>query len=106
MQYRNRVREFALMRKEEKMDKILTLLRENPAGLTGVQISVLAGNGRPRDYLFELRRRGLIKQRKGLGPNGRPAIFYILNKNPNKLGADPVIDPVVSPATSLPPIGS
>ena len=81
MDKRYRVSEIASMRKEEKMKQILKLLQEHAEGLTGVQIAVLTGTGPHTGYLFELKKRGLIKQKRGFGPDGRLAIIYVLNKN-------------------------
>ena len=81
MDKRYRISEIASMRREEKMEEILKLLQEHAEGLTGVQIAVLTGTGPHRGYLLELKNRGLVKQRRGTGPNGRLTIIYVLNKN-------------------------
>jgi hypothetical protein len=73
--------EIAAIRKQEQTNKILQILRENREGLTAVQIATLTGTGLPRDFLLQLQKQGLIKQKRGLGPNGRISFLYVLSRN-------------------------
>ena len=78
---RRRGTEIAAIRKQEQTNKILQILLENKEGLTAVQIAALMGTGLPRNFLLQLQKQGLIRQKRGLGPNGRISFLYVLNKS-------------------------
>ena len=72
----------AEIKRKEIANKVIKILHEHKEGLTSVQITILMGDGMPRDLLRQLLKEGLVKQKKGLLSDGRLAVLYALCKDP------------------------
>lgn len=68
-----------LIRRNEQASKVLEILTQNRDGLTSGQIGMLAGMRLERTILLELKNEGKIRHKKGLSPDGRISLLYVLN---------------------------
>ena len=69
-----------LIRKNEQASKVLQILSQNRDGLTASQIGSLSGTRLQRTLLLDLKNEGKIRHKKGLSPDGRITLLYVLNE--------------------------
>jgi hypothetical protein len=63
--------------KQEQTSKVLRLLAENKNGLTSHQIDKLVGERIRRDILLNLKKEGMIRQKKGMLADGTICSLYV-----------------------------
>ena len=63
--------------KQEQTIKVLKLLAENKNGLSSQQIDKLVGGRIRRDILLNLKKEGVIRQKKGMLADGTICMLYI-----------------------------
>jgi hypothetical protein len=63
--------------KQEQTSKVLKLLAENKNGLTSHQIDKLVGERIRRDILLNLKKEGVVRQKKGITADGTICMLYV-----------------------------
>ena len=63
--------------KQEQTIKVLKLLAENKNGLSSQQIDKLVGERFRRDILLNLKKEGVIRQKKGMLADGTICMLYV-----------------------------